>query len=192
MVRKPVKSELGFTLLWTITTFCGFLLSLLFIEIGEKADVGILQAAIGACAIALPQSLILKQRIFSFMWVLSTVLGWIVITAISVGAMGWIVSTSQLLPFRVVYGSIYAAIGGFAIGFFQWLAISKSVPLAWRWILISSLSWAIAVPVGSIIGMFLHRLSQLFFGEIVGLAITWLLVAMITGINAYKYLYKEY
>ena len=190
MIRKPVKSELGFTLLWTVTTFSGFLFSLLFIEIGEKADVGILQAAIGSLAIALPQSLILRIRIFSKMWVLSTVLGWIVITAISVGAIGWIVSTSQFLPFRVVYGSISAAIGGFAIGFFQWLAISKSVPLAWRWIFISSLSWAIAVPVGSMIGMFLHSISHLFFGEIVGLAITWLLVAIITGINAYKYFYK--
>ncbi|MGI8502066.1 MAG: hypothetical protein ACR2LR_13150 [Hassallia sp.] len=66
------------------------------------------------------------------------------------------------------------------------LAIFKSVPSAWRWILISSVSWAIAVPVGSIIGMFLHRLLRLFFGEVVGLAITWLLVALITGINAYK------
>jgi hypothetical protein len=186
MARKPGKSQLGFTLLWTVTTVGGFLLSLLFIEIGEKADVGIVQAAIGSLAIALPQSLILKERVFSFMWVLLTVLGWIVITAISVGAMGWMVSTSEVLPFRVVYGSIYAAIGGFAIGFSQCLAIYKSVPLAWRWILVSSLSWAIAVPVGSIIGMFLHHLSQLFLGEVVGLAITWLLVAILTGINAYK------
>ena len=186
MVRKLVKSELGFTLLWTVTTVSSFLLSLLFIEIGEKADVGILQAAIGSLAIAFPQSLILRQRIFSLMWVLSTVFAWIIITAISVGAMGWIVSTSQFLPFRVVYGSIYAAIGGFAIGFFQWLAISKSVPSAWRWILISSVSWAIAVPVGSIIGMFLYRLSGVFLGEVVGLAITWLLLAILTGINAYK------
>ncbi|MBD0263354.1 MAG: hypothetical protein ICV78_11720 [Tolypothrix sp. Co-bin9] len=186
MVRKPVKSELGFTLLWTVTTVSGFLLSLLFIEIGEKADVGILQAAIGSLAIALPQSLILRQRIFSLMWVLSTVLGWIVITAVSVGAMGWIVSTSQFFPFRVVYGSIYAAIGGFAIGFFQWLAISKSVPSAWRWILISSVSWAIAVPLGSIIGMFLYQTSGLFLGEVVGLAVTWLLLAIFTGVNAYK------
>ncbi|MCV3214345.1 hypothetical protein OGM63_12630 [Plectonema radiosum NIES-515] len=188
MLPKPVKSELGFTLLWTVTTVSGFLFSLLFIEIGEKADVGILQAAIGSFAIALPQSLILRIRIFSLMWVLSTVLGWVVITAISVGAMGWIVSTSQFFPFRVVYGSIYGAIGGFAIGFFQWLAISQGVPLAWRWILVSSLSWAIAIPVGSIVGMFLYFISRLFLGEIVGLAITWLLVAIITGINADKIL----
>ncbi|MGI2902218.1 hypothetical protein [Tolypothrix sp. VBCCA 56010] len=186
MIPKPVKSELGFTLLWTVTTFSGFLLSLLFVEIGEKADVGILQAAIGSSAIALPQSLILRQRIFSKMWVLSTVFGWIVITAISVGAMGWIVSTSQFLAFRVVYGSVYAAIGGFVIGFFQWLAISPSVPSAWRWIFISSFSWAIAIPVGSIFGMLLYRLSRVFLGEIVGLAISWLLVAIITGINADK------
>ncbi|MEH2003279.1 MAG: hypothetical protein V7L00_31925 [Nostoc sp.] len=58
-------------------------------------------------------------------------------------------------------------------------------PMAWRWIFLSS-AWAIAVPFGSAVGIHLHRLRPLFFGEVMGLAITWLLVGIFTGINAHK------
>jgi hypothetical protein len=44
----------------------------------------------------------------------------------------------------------------------------------------------IAMPIGSTIGLFLHRITNLFLGEVVGLAITWLLVAILTGISAVK------
>ena len=134
--------------------------------------------------------MILRQRIFFVWWVLSTILGWIVITAIGVGAVGWIVSTTEFFPHQVVYGSIYEAIGGFVIGLFQWLAIRHSVPSAWRWVVISSLSWAIAVPVGSTIGMFLHRYTRLFLGEVADLAIACLVFAILTSIKAHINLWE--
>ncbi len=37
----PGNLRFGFTLLWTLATFGGFLLSLLLIEVGEKPDIGV-------------------------------------------------------------------------------------------------------------------------------------------------------
>lgn len=183
-------TELSLTLQWIFATFSGFLLSLLLIEIGEKSDIGVLQAVIGSLAVAISQSLILRQPMLSLKWVFCTLLGWVVITAIGVGAIGWIVPTTEHLPLRILSGLISGAIGGFGIGFAQWLAIYQPVPSAWRWILISAASWSVAIPIGSAIGSILRQFTQLFLGEIVGLAITWLLVAVLTGINAYKLLLK--
>lgn len=186
----PVRTEFSFILQWILATFSGFLLSLLLIEIGEKSDIGVLQAVIGSLAVAISQSLILRQPMLSLQWVLSTLLGWTVITATGIGAVGWIVPTSEQLPLRIVSGLISGAIGGFGIGFAQSLVIYQLVPSAWRWILISAASWSVAIPIGSAVGSTLRQLTQLFLGEIVGLAITWLVVGILTGINAYRLLLK--
>ncbi len=181
----PRNTKFCLTLLWTLATFSGFLLSLLLIEVGEKPDIGVLEAAIGGFAIALPQGCLLKQPIFCIRWILSSLLGWSIITAIGIGAVGWIVPSTQILPLRILSGAVYGALGGFGIGLTQSLAIPQPV-VAWRWIFVSAVSWAIAVPVGSVVGMILHRLTQLFLGEVMGLAITWLLVGILTGMNAHK------
>ncbi|MEH2348317.1 MAG: hypothetical protein V7K55_09990 [Nostoc sp.] len=184
MSFAPENTRFSFTLLWTLATCGGFLLSLLFVEIGEKPDVGVIEAAIGSIAIALPQGCLLKEPVFCIRWILSSLLGWSIITAIGIGAVGWIVPSTQILPMRILSGAIYGALGGLGIGLAQWLAIPQ--PMAWRWIFVSSASWAVAVPVGSAVGMILHRLTQLFLGEVMGLAITWLLVGILTGMNAHK------
>ncbi|MFK0734621.1 MAG: hypothetical protein ACFKPT_00445 [Gloeotrichia echinulata GP01] len=188
MSLKAAKTQLRFTLQWIFATVTGFLLSLLLIEIGEQSDIGVVQAAVGGLAIALSQSLILRHPIFSLRWVLSTLLGWAIITATGIGAVGWIVPTTQFLPLRLFSGAFYGAIGGFGIGFAQWLAIYHQVPSAWRWIFISAVSWGVAIPVGSAVGFVLREFTQLFLGEVIGLTITWLVVAILTGINAYKLL----
>jgi hypothetical protein len=184
------KTELSFILQWIFATFSGFLLSLLLIEVGEKSDIGVLQAVIGSLAVAISQSLILRQPMLSLKWVLCTLLGWVAITAMGIGAIGWIVPTTEQLPVRIFSGLISGAIGGFCIGFAQWLVIYQPVPSAWRWILISAGSWSVAIPIGSAVGSILRQFTQLFLGEILGLAITWLVVAILTGINAYKLLVK--
>jgi hypothetical protein len=184
----PAKTPLSFTLQWVIATVGGFLLSLWWIEIGEKPDVGIAQASLGGLAIAFPQSLILRHNILSGRWVLATLLAWAAITAIGVGAVGWIVPTTQVIALRFLWGTTLGTVGGLAIGLAQWTAIRKSVTLSWQWILISVISWAIAVPIGSTVGIILLRLTRLFLGEVAGLAITWILVAIFTGINAYRLL----
>ncbi|MBD2384896.1 hypothetical protein [Cylindrospermum sp. FACHB-282] len=186
---KSDQTKFSWTLLWILATFGGFLLSLPLIEIGTRRDIGILEASIGGMAIAIPQSCILNSSILSMRWVLATLFGWAMIGATSVGAVGWIVHTTQSLPLRLIWGTISGAIGGFGVGLAQWwLAIPQSVPKGWQWVLVSSGSWAVAIPIGSAVGMFLRRLTQLFLGEVVGLAITWLIVAILTGINAYRLL----
>ncbi|WGV28042.1 hypothetical protein [Halotia branconii] len=188
MPLVPAKTELEFTLLWIVATCGGFLMSLCLIEIVEKPeDIGVIQASIGGLMVALPQGLILRHSISAVKWILSTLLAWIAISAIGIGAIGWIViPNSEFFASIILSGAIYGAIGGFGIGFAQWLAIRQPFPWAWQWILVSSASWAIAIPVGSIVGSILHYLTRLFLGEVAGLAITWLMVAILTGINAYR------
>lgn len=180
---------LTFTLLWSWVSCSSFLLSLLWIEIGEKPDVGILKAAIGGLAIALPQSYLLRRTISPLSWIVSTLLGWVIITAMGVGAVGWFVLSTNFLYYRIFLGIISGGIGGLVIGLIQWwLAIPSSRPWGWCWMFLSSASWAVALSIGAMTGSFLHNLTQLFLGEIVGLSITWLLVSILTGISACRLL----
>ncbi|UKO96407.1 hypothetical protein [Nostoc sp. UHCC 0870] len=180
------KTPLKFMLLWILANFGGFLGSLFWIEIGERGEIGVVQAAIGGLAIALPQSLILKETIFTIKWIILTLAAWVLLTTIGIGAVGWSVHSSDILPLRLYFGAIHGAVGGFAISLAQSLAIRQSVSWAWQWIIVSSLSWAVALPVGYAVGITLHRLTRLFLGEVVGLAITWLMVAILTGMTAYR------
>jgi hypothetical protein len=188
MFFTPAKTQFSFTLQWVIFTVGGFLLSLYWIEVGEKSDVGIAQASLGSLAIAFPQSLIIRHHVLSWRWVLATLLAWATITAIGVGAVGWIVPSTQIFALRLLWGTALGSVGGLAIGVAQWVAIRQSVALAWQWIFISAISWAIAIPIGSTVGIILLRLTKLFLGEVAGLAITWIVVAILTGINAYRLL----
>ena len=190
MQLSSVKSNyisLNFTFKWVFATFLGFLLSLLMIEVSEKPDMSVLEAAIGSLTISIPQSNLLRQSISPGKWVLSTLFSWIIIAVIGVGVLGWTVTISAFLPTRIFLGIIVGGIGGLLIGISQWcLAIPPSFPSSWKWIFVNIISWMIAMPIGSTIGLFLHRITNLFLGEVVGLAITWLLVAILTGISAVK------
>jgi hypothetical protein len=103
-----------------------------------------------------------------------------------VGALGAAIGS---LAFGVggIVGGIIGGIGGLLIGISQWwLAIPPSFSSAWKWIFVNMMIWMIAIPIGSTVGLFLHRSTNLFLGEVAGLAITWLLVAIFTGISAVK------
>ncbi|MDB9310812.1 hypothetical protein PN471_19720 [Aphanizomenon sp. CS-733/32] len=190
MQLSPVKSNsriLIFTLKWVVATFLGFLLSLLMIEISEEPDMSVLEAAIGSLTISIPQSYLLRQSISPGKWVLSTLFTWVIIAAIGVGVLGWTVTTSAFLATRIFLGIIIGGIGGLLIGVCQWLlAIPPSLPLAWKWVFVNIISWMISIPIGSTVGLFLHRITNLFLGEVVGLAVTWLLVATLTGASAVR------
>jgi hypothetical protein len=188
---KVLDARLQFTLVWTFATFSAFLVSLLFIEIGETPDVGILQAAIGSFLIAFAQTFVLKYRIFPGWWMLSIPTAWVVMTIIGIGAIGWVVPSTNVFLFRISKGLIQGILGGIAIGFAQWLAIRKQYPSSHQWIQINCVAWAVAMPIGSLIGMFLHEITQVFFAEILGLAVTWLLVSFFTGFHAYRLLDKH-
>jgi len=189
MFFTSTKTQFSFTLQWAITTVGSFLMSLCWIEVGEKPDVGVIQASLGGLAIAFGQSLIIRHHILFERWVLSTLLAWATITAMGVGAVGWIVPSTSIFPLRLLWGAIIGTVGGFVIGLAQWTAIRKSVALSWQWIFISAVSWAIAVPIGSTVGIVLLRLTRLFLGEVAGLTITWIVVAILTGINAFRLLH---
>ncbi|MTJ51081.1 hypothetical protein [Dolichospermum sp. UHCC 0259] len=190
MKLSSVKFDLiilNFTLKWVFVTFLGFLLSLLIIEISEKPDMSVLEAAIGSLTISIPQSYLLRRTVSPGQWVLSTLFSWVIIAAIGVGVLGWTVTTSAFLPARIFLGIIVGGIGGLFIGVSQWwLAIPPSFSSAWKWVFVNVISWMIAIPIGSTVGLLLHRITNLFLGEVVGLAITWLLVATLTGISAVR------
>lgn len=180
------KTPSKFALLWMIATFGGFLVSLCWIEIGERAEIGVVQAAMGGLAIALPQSLILRENIYTMRWIILTLTAWVLLTAIGMGAVGWSIPASGILSLRLYFGAIHGAFGGFAIGLSQWLAIRQPTSWAWQWIIVNSLSWAVALPVGYAVGVTLHQITRLFLGEVIGLAITWLIVAILTGLSVDK------
>lgn len=188
MQLLPVETKsrtLSFILKWVFATLLGFSFSLLMIEISEKPDMDIIEALIGSLFISLPQSYILRKTISPVSWVLSTIFPWLIITAIGVGVLGWTVTTADFLPTRIIAGIITGGIGGLLIGTSQWwLAIPSSFSSAWKWVFVNIISWMIAIPIGSTVGLFLHRITNLFLAEVVGLAITWLLVAIFTGISA--------
>ncbi|TAE58374.1 MAG: hypothetical protein EAZ76_13330 [Nostocales cyanobacterium] len=176
-----------FILLWSVATVGGFIVSLLLIEIGEKPDVEVLETAVGALAIALPQSYLLRAKILPLSWIISTMLGWVLITVVGVGALGWFVLSTKFLSFRIFYGIITGGIGGLVIGMTQWwLAIPPSVCWGWCWMFFSSAIWAIALCLGSVVGIIVYNSTNLFLGEIIGLGFTWLIVSILTGITAYK------
>ncbi|MFM6038896.1 MAG: hypothetical protein ACKO2Z_00215 [Sphaerospermopsis kisseleviana] len=186
-IKNKFSKLYTFTLVWSLTTLGSFIFSLFLIEIGEKSDVRVLDVAIGGFVIALPQSYLLRQKILPLSWMISTVLGWVLITTIGVGAVGWFVLSTELFYFRIFFGIISGGIGGMVIGLAQWwLAIPSSLPWGWCWMFLNCASWAVALSIGSVIGIFLRHWTQLFLGEVVGLAITWLVVGILTGISAYR------
>jgi hypothetical protein len=187
------KISLGsFILLWSVTTLAAFICSLFIIEVGEKPDVGVLEVAVGALAIAIPQSFLLRHHLLPLSWIISTILGWVIITAVGIGAMGWFVLSTDFLSFRFLFGIITGGIGGFVIGMIQWwLALSPSVCWGWLWMFLSSVNWAIAISIGSVVGIVLRNSTRLFLGDVVGLFVTWLVVSILTAISVYKLLKSQ-
>ena len=114
-IKNKFSKLYTFTLMWSLTTLGSFIFSLFLIEIGDKSDVRVLDVAIGGFAIALPQSYLLRQKILPLSWMISTVLGWVLITTIGVGAVGWFVLSTELFYFRIFFGIISGGIGGIVI-----------------------------------------------------------------------------
>ncbi|MCP2727962.1 hypothetical protein [Limnofasciculus baicalensis] len=176
--------EIGLSLWWRwlIATFGGFITSLFWIEIGERHDMSIIEGIIGGIAIATPQSIILKQYISqSRGWIFVTVLTWSLIGLSGLGAVGWFVPQT-LEPFlRLFYGIINGAEIGLALGIAQSFILKRQIPHAQKWIWVSIISWAVGLGVGWAIGGVLRQFTRLFISDVVGLAVTWLIVGAMTG-----------
>jgi len=180
-------TDLCFISIWSFTTLASFLLSLLVVEVGEKSDLEVVDAAIGGLAIAIPQSYLLRKTIPPLNWIISTVLGWVLITMIGVGTIGWFVLSAQNLYNRVLISMIDSGIGGLVIGLSQsCLAIPPSVPQKWSWVFVNAINCILGFTIGSLIGILTGKSS--FLSEVFGLSIGWLIVGILTSISANRFL----
>jgi hypothetical protein len=177
-----MKIGCGFSFQWVFVTFVGFLVSLYWIEIGERTNVGSIEGAIGGAVIGLAQWFVIRQTFSQAgWWILASIISWGLISSSNLGALGWVAPATLQLPVRVVYGSIYGAVVGTVIGVAQWFVLRKQMAKAWQWILTSAFAWAIGLSLGWVVGGVLRKATGLFLAEVVGLMFVWLVVAAITS-----------
>lgn len=173
-----------FGLQWLLATLFGFLFSLFFVEIGERGELSHAEAILGAAAVGLVQSVVLSQRLNgAWLWLLATTIGWGLLSRFGIGAIGWVAPRTEIINLRWEYGIVFGAICGALLGTMQWLVLKRQIPRSWRWIWLSSFSWAIALPLGWVAGGILRLQTNLFLAEVIGLFFSWLVVAALTGIS---------
>lgn len=178
----PILFGWSFWVQWVLATGLGFLLSLLFVEIGVRPHLGAISGAVGSSFIAIAQWFVLRQRLSHISWwIIATITAWILIGSSSLGALGWIAPRTELITIRLLYGFIDGAIVGIVQGLGQWFVLNRYFSNAAWWLPISSLSWAVALPSGWIVGGILRSNTNLFFAEVIGLTITWLAIAALSG-----------
>lgn len=180
---KLASKERSFWLQWVFLTLVGFLVSLLFVEIGVRPYVGVVQGFAGGAAIGLAQWAVLRQLFpQASRWILASALSWGLIGASSLGALGWMAPTNENIAFRLIHGVFDGALVGALTGLAQWLTIQKQVAKDGTWIFASAASWALGLPLGWAVGWAVRLSTRLFLGELVGLAVTWLAVSALTGV----------
>ncbi|MGK7900480.1 MAG: hypothetical protein AB4352_03520 [Hormoscilla sp.] len=181
----PSKKKFAYSLWlqWVLATVGGFGLSLLLIEIGERPDMGVWEGLIGGGAIGLGQWLVLRGRIsHAWWWIVASIVGWGLIGASDLGALGWAAPRTMQIPLRLIFGFADGLQIGCWLGALQWLVLSRQVPFAWLWTLVSTGSWAIGMAIGWGVGGMLRQATNFFLGDVVGLAVAWLVVGGLTGI----------
>lgn len=167
---------------WVLVTLASFLVSLFLIEIGERPDLGVFEGVIGGSLIGLGQSLVLWQRIpKAWWWVLANIISWGLVSSSSLGTIGWVAPRIEQINLRLIYGLVDGLQLGVVLGVAQWLVFRKHISKAWRWILVSSWCWSISLACGWFVGGVVRQLTGLFLGEVFGLAVSWLMVSIITG-----------
>jgi hypothetical protein len=183
ILTKLLKNEYSFWLQWVFMTIIGFLLSLYWVEIGERSDIRGVEGAIGGIAIGLAQWLVLKGRFSpTGWWIFASMLSWGLLGGSPLGALGWVAPKVMSIPVRIVYGIIEGAIVGVIIGMGQWWILKNHVKQAWLWILASIVGWVMGLTFAWVVGAVLREFTGVFFGEVVGLTLGWFIVAAITGV----------
>ncbi|MEQ9625521.1 hypothetical protein [Coleofasciculus chthonoplastes] len=186
---KPIETSGSFWLQWLLVTLLGFVASLFWIEIGERPDIGIIEGIIGGTIIGLAQWLVLRRHLsLAWWWIIASLLGWGVMGLSSFGVIGWFAPRTMRLFPRLVYGVIDGATLGLILGMAQWWVLRQYVSKAWGWIFTNSLNWSISLAVGWIVGGLLRRFTQMFLSEVLGLGVTWMLVAGFTGMTLIRLL----
>ncbi len=177
---------------WSGLTWLAFGVSLLFIEVGERKELSVVDGLIGGALVGLAQWLALKSHIRNaHQWILVSALSWGALALFQLGAIGWMAPETPILWIRAVMGLFYGAYVGAGLGAGQWWVIKKQVDQAWRWIPLMSGIWAIAIAIGWTIGGELRIVSHLFVSEVVGLGLAWGAIATLSGLAIVKMLYQS-
>jgi hypothetical protein len=193
MPAKLKKVGYGFWFRWVLATMIGFVVSLHWVEIGTRPELGSLEGAVGGAIVGLIQCLVLRQRIAYFwIWGIVCIAGWSLLGFLGIGALGWVAPRDMFDIFlRAVWGLIEGMKIGFVIGGLQWLVLRWQVPHGWRWIIASMLGWAIGLGAGWTVGAILRSRTGLFLGEVVGLSVTWGVMAAVTGVCLVELLQQD-
>lgn len=162
---KPIlhiRPEHGFVAMWVAATAIGMAVGeVSWIQWGWLMDLHLYRSAVelGQLMYALESELatgiivgtlqwvILRNRIsHSWQWIISTTLGMVgavlaekLFSAVAdrllprdIGELGWWIEAGFVFFF-----------GGVALGFIQWLALRKLLQGAWRWIILTGVSWSL-------------------------------------------------
>lgn len=178
---------------WSGLTWMAFWGSLLFIEVGERKELSVVDGLIGGALIGLAQGWALRSHIRHVLhqWILVSALSWGALALFQLGAIGWMAPETPSLWIRAVMGLFYGAYVGAGLGAGQWWVIKKQVARAWRWIPLTSGIWAIAIALGWTVGGELRIVSNLFVSEVVGLGLAWGAIATLSGLAIVRMLYPS-
>jgi hypothetical protein len=187
-----MKIDKFWELKWISLTLIGFTISLLILEIGERSELTLRDGLIGGIIIGIAQSIMFVKESFikASLWLSWNIIIWGIMGGSGIGVIGWVAPQTNLLSLRLIEGALLGVICGFSLSLGQWLILRTEMIDAWRWLLISPCCWGIGLSLGWTMGGMLRSLTNFFLGEVIGLAITWIIVATTTGI-ALKQLLKH-
>jgi hypothetical protein len=187
-----MKLDKFWDLKWIILTLIGFTISLLVLEIGERSELTLRDGLIGGGIIGIAQSSLFVKESFTkaSLWLSWNMIIWGLMGGSGIGVIGWVAPQTNLLSLRLMEGVILGVICGFGLGLGQWLILRKELMDAWRWLIISPSCWGMGVSFGWMMGGMLRSLTNFFLGEVIGVTLTWIIVATTTGI-ALKQLFEH-
>lgn len=169
---------------WSGLTWLAFLVSLLFVEVGEKSDISGLEGLIGGTFVGLAQWLMLRPHLqAAYRWIVLSAFSWGTLAFLHIGAVGWMAPNTPNLVLRGLFGLSHGSYVGLVLGVAQWGIMRHQVVQAWRWIPLSAGIWAVAIALGWLIGGGLRAISHLFISEVVGLIVAWGVVATLSGLG---------
>lgn len=183
MFVKYIKTDCGFWLQWVLATLAGFVVSLCLIEIDVRPHIKATEGVIGGAIIGLAQGIVLEQRSKNIApwWALMSIVSWGLIGASNLGAIGWMAPRTSRLEPRVIFGLLNGLQVGALLGIGQWFVLRQRCKKSLIWIPIVATSWAIGLVLGWGIGGVLRQFTRLFLGELVGLAVAWVVSSAIAG-----------
>lgn len=183
-VFKPDKSGIIFCLQWIVITVLGFVVSLCWVEVGFRPEMQLIQGAIGGLVIGTAQWLVLQQQLpRAGWWIVATAIAWGLIGHSKFGALGWVVPRGMYsVGLRSLYGGFDGLQAGALLGALQYFVLRKHLPNATWWIAGSSAAWAIGLAMAWSSGAILRIKTGIFLGEVIGLGLGWMAIAIITGV----------